>query len=251
MCIPEIPINMKISFCLVFIIVFTVSWASEKADSSRTKLQAYATVSINSNGIASIPAFSLDKPAIIASATLAKGRFSYDPTLAYGFDLRPWFIDNWLHYKIIARPAFDLVAGFNISSFFTQNKPADEIILKGERYFALALTGVYRVSPNSILTFAYWNDRGQEKESLLGHFLCFTGEKSEIPVGKSVLFAAAVQLFYINYTGRNDGLFVSPKIAFSIRNVPLSIFSQATQALNSNISPYPKFRWNLGLSCTF
>ena len=69
-------------------------------------------------------------------------------------------------------------------------------------------------------------------------------------VGKNVLVSAAVQIFYINYDGNNDGLFVSPKISSSIRDVPFSVFFQATQAISSNIEPFPGFRWNIGVSYT-
>lgn len=247
---PETTKNMKISFCLLFFSIFTVSYSSEPADSSKTKLKAGATVSLNSNGIASIPAFSLDKPAIIASVTLAKNRFSYDPTLAYGLDLRPWFIDNWLHYKIIAKPSFELTAGFNISTFGTKYNLPDGSIWEAQRYFAYAMTGVYGFSPNSSLTIAYWNDRGQEKGTLKGHFFSLIGERSDISIGKNVLFTAALQIFYINYDGNNDGLFVSPRVSASLRNAPFSIFFQATQALSSNITPFPGFRWNVGLAHT-
>ena len=112
------------------------------------------------------------------------------------------------------------------------------------------MTGVYKFSQNSSLTFAYWNDRGQEKGTLKGHFFNIVVEKSDINVGKNVLLSATLQLFYINYDGNNDGLFISPKISSSVRDVPFSLFFQATQALESNISPFPGFRWNLGLSYT-
>ncbi len=239
---------MKISFCLVFFSVFTVSYSYEKADSSKTKLKANATISLNSNGIATIPAFSLDKPAIIASITLAKNRFSYDPQLAYGLDLRPWYIDNWLHYKFVDKPYFEFRTGFNISTFFSEYKLEDESIWQGQRYFAIELAVAYKISPNSSLSFAYWNDRGQDNGTLTGHFFNLVGERSEINIGKCVLLSANIQLFYINYEGNNDGLFVSPKISSSVRNVPFSIYFQATQALISNIYPFPGFRWNLGLS---
>ena len=115
-----------------------VSYSQDKADSSRTKLKAYATVSLNSNGIASIPAFSLGEPAVIAGINLIKNRFSYDPVLAYGFNMKPWFIDNWLHYKIIRKPLWELRTGFNISSFFSEYQLDDgKTILEGQRYFAL------------------------------------------------------------------------------------------------------------------
>jgi hypothetical protein len=241
---------MKIPFCLLFLLIFTVSYPQDIADSSKKKMKASASVSLNSNGMASIPAFSLGKPAIIASISLVKNRFSYDPTLAYGFDLRPWFIDNWLNYKIIARPSFKLTAGFNISTFGSKYSLPEGSILEAQRYFAYALTGVFKTSPNSSLTFAYWNDNGQEKGTLKGHFLNLVGERSDISIGKNILLSAAVQLFYINYDGDNDGLFVSPKISSTARNVPFSIFFQATQALSSNISPFPGFRWNIGLAYT-
>jgi hypothetical protein len=64
------------------------------------------------------------------------------------------------------------------------------------------------------------------------------------------LFSADIQIFYINYIGPNDGLFFSPKISASLRNVPFAIFVQPIQALISNISPYPGFRWNLGVAYT-
>ena len=78
-------INMKALFCLVFLSLFNAAYPIEGSDSLNTKkFKAGATFSINSNGIASIPAFSLDKPAVMASLFLGKNRFSYEPTLAYG-----------------------------------------------------------------------------------------------------------------------------------------------------------------------
>ena len=241
---------MKTAIYIVFLSIFTWSYSNEKADSSKTKLKAGGTVSLNSNGIASIPAFSLDKPAILASLTLTKNRFSYEPLLAYGLDLKPWFIDNWLHYKLIVKPAFELRTGFNISTFFSEYKLPDEVILQGQRYFAFELTAVYKLSPKNSLLLAYWNDRGQEKGTIKGHFLNLVAESSEINIGKNIILSAALQLFYINYDGNNDGLFISPKISSSVRSVPFSIFFQAIQTLESNISPFPGFRWNLGISYT-
>lgn len=241
---------MRIAFCFLFIYLFTITWSRESSDSTKTKLKAGATVSLNSNGMASIPAFSLGKPAIIASISLAKNRFSYTPTLAYGFDLRPWFIDNWLNYKIIRKPVFELTAGFNISTFGSKYSLPDGSILEAQRYFAYAMTGVYKFSEKNSLTIAYWNDNGLEKGTLSGHFFNLVGERNDMNIGKNVLFSAALQIFYINYDGNNDGLFVAPKISTSVRNIPFLVFLQATQALNSNISPFPGFRWNIGLSYT-
>jgi hypothetical protein len=241
---------MKLLISLLLIPFSIIASANEIADSVNKKLETSASVSINSNGIASIPAFSLDKPAVIASISLTKNRFSYDPTLAYGLDFRPWYIDNWLHYKIVRRPVFELTAGFNISTFGSRyNFTDEEHVWSTQRYFALSMTGVYKIAPNSTLTLAYWSDNGQDG-GIKGHFINLVGQKSEINLGKKVLLSASLQVFYINYEGNNDGLFVTPSVSTTLRDCPFSLFLMATQAINSNISPFPGFRWNIGLSYT-
>jgi hypothetical protein len=242
---------MRSQIFLLFLFITTLSFSQEKSGSTDRKLKASALASFNTNGISSIPAFSLGKPAIVASASLIKNRFSYDPTLAYGFDLRPWYIDNWVHYKIINRSSFELRGGFNVSSFFTKNESGEEPVLTGERYFAFSMDGTYKFNANTLVSLAYWNDRGQESTSLKGHFIDIIYDQTGIKLGNTLRMAVNVQLFYINYDGNNDGLFVSPKLSAYTEELPFALFVQATQSIQSNIDPWPGFRWNLGLSYTF
>ncbi len=242
---------MRITFFLIFVLAVTNAFSQSIENGRSKKIVASGNISINSNGIASIPAFSLGEPAFISTVSLAKGRFSYSPVLAYGLDLKPWFIDNWLHYKFIARPVFEMRAGFNYSTFFSEKKLPDETILQGQRYFAFALEAFYTFKPKNTLQFAYWNDRGQESGTIKGHFLSVTGERTEIEVAKNILLSAGLQLFYINYTAENDGLFIAPKASASIRNIPLLLYFQGIQTITSNIEPFPEFNWNLGLAFVF
>ena len=239
---------MRFTLCLFCIFIAIDSISQENTVSSKRKLQTTASFSLNSNGMAPVPAFSLDKPAIMASITLVKNRFSYEPVLAYGIDSRPWFIDNWMHYKLIVRPAFELRTGFNPSSYFNEYTPSNEFIWHCQRYFTYELAGMYRFSHSNTLSLLYWNDRGQEKESLKGHYVSLFWDISELKIGKKVQMNLNFQLYYINYDGNNDGLFLSPKILCSARNSPFTLFFQANQALQSNITPFPKFKWNIGIS---
>ena len=239
---------MRISILLLFLCVPVIAHSQEIGGKPKNELEPNLSFSLNSNGFAPIPSFSLDKPALIASVNLGKGRFSYDPTLAYSLELKPWFIDNWLHYKIVARPKFDLRAGMNISTFCSEFTVNDDEFMRAERYFAFAMAGTYKFTPVSALTLDYWNDNGQEKGSLSGHFISLVYDRSEMKLGEKALSGIRVMLFYINYDGDNDGLFVSPTVSFSVRNIPASLFFQATQAIQTNISPQPGFRWNVGIS---
>lgn len=242
---------MRSVFILLFIFVVTNSYSFSKSDSTRSKLTISGNVSINSNGIASIPAFSLDKPALIAAFTLSKKRFSYDPTVSYGFNLRPWIIDNWLHYRIIYRPLFELRTGVDFSMFFSEYKTAEEKILQGQQYLTFEIAAIFKLSPRNAISIMYWNDNGQDPGSIKGSFYNLVYDQSDIHIGKSLLLSANVLFFYIDYTGKNDGLFLSPKIAASLVNLPFSVFLQATQAITSNVEPFPGFRWNVGIAYIF
>jgi hypothetical protein len=238
-------------FFLFSLLMLNQAYSSGQSDSVRNKLKADFNVSLNSNGIASIPAFSLGAPAIIASAGLAKGRFSYDPVLAYGVDMKPWYIDSWLHYKIIDRTSFKFRTGINFSNFFTEVNLSDEVIMKSERYWALELAGMYYFDEKTSLTLMYWRDKGKDPGTISGHFITLIGDKSGMPLGRYLVWGANIQLFYIDYTGNNDGLFVTPKLSVSALAVPITLFLQATQAIVSNVEPFPGFEWNIGVAYTF
>jgi hypothetical protein len=243
---------MKLSISVIFLFISGVMLSQESNGTSKKKLEASCVFSLNSNGISSIPAFSLGDPAIMAAVGLAKGRFSFDPVLAYDLEMKPWFFDSWVHYLIINKPVFKLRTGINFSMYFSDLLlPEDEMVLQGQRYWAFELAGIYNIDPKTSLTVLVWNDRGQDPGTITGIYTSVAFERSEISVGKRVLLAGSLQIFNIAYDGYNDGLFISPRIAVSYKNVPVSVFFQAIQPVTTNISPYPGFKWNLGASYTF
>ena len=237
---------------LILFFLSTLSWAQSPPPDTldKKKLRAEATVSLNSNGIAYIPAFSLDKPAIVGMFSLKKGRFSYDPALSYSLELRPWIIDNWFHYTLMDLPYLEIRAGAVISAFFSEYEAPEGLIHQAQKYLAGELMARYKFSPLSSLSFTYLADRGQDPGTLNGHFYNLQFDRSKVPLGKKGLLGTSLQVFYIDYTGDNDGLFVAGNISISLRKVPFAVFVQAIQALNSNIVPFPEFKWNVGLQYT-
>jgi hypothetical protein len=242
---------MRKTFILPVFLLVVLTCTAQVQDSTRKKFKADASFNLYSNGMNPIPAFSLGKPAVTASVSLTKGRFSYDPGLAYGLDAKPWYIDNWLHYLIINRPVFKLRTGINFSMFFSEKILTNETILQGQRYFTGELAGIFTLTPTTSLSLMYWSDNGQDHGTLTGHFFNFFLEKSDLKLGKLCLMTASLQIFYINYNGPNDGLFVSPKLSVKGNETHFSLFLQANQPMTTNISPYPGFQWTVGLSYTF
>ncbi|MFN8254390.1 MAG: hypothetical protein U0W24_01795 [Bacteroidales bacterium] len=236
---------MKLIKTVLIILLPVIITAQENQDDSIKKIVAGVTISINSNGIAPIPSFSLDKPAIISASSISKGRFSYMPALAIGLNLKPWYIDNWVYYKFIDSKKFNLKAGFNYSLFFGNDTISG---VHGQRYFTGALESVYQPWKSINFYFGYWYDAGQDEGSIQGHYLTFTAEKFGIKLGSQFSLAMSLQIFYLNYTDKNDGLFLTPRLNLTANKIPLSLFFQATQTLQTNISPYPEFKWNIGLA---
>ena len=239
---------MRISIFLFFILIAATVFSQSTDKENAKKLKASGSFSINSNGVASVPAFTLGDPAFITSVSIAKGRFSYDPVLGYGLDLKPWFFDNWLHYKFIARPIFEMRAGFNYSTYFSEYTTPEETVLQGQRYFTFALEAFYTFKPKNSLQFAWWNDRGQEPGTIHGNYLSVAFERTEIEVAKKLLLSANGQLFYINYSDNNDGLFVTAKVSAAVKNIPLLLYFHGIQAITSNFEPFPGFKLNVGLA---
>ena len=236
-------------FILLFPAIPAIS--KEPSDSTKNPLRFSGSISLNSNGIAPIPSFALGKPAISANLSVVKGRFSYDPQLSYGFDFKPWIIDNWFHYKIINASRFELRTGFNISSFFSDYKTPDQTVRQSQRYFTFELAGIRKLSKNRSVGLMLWYDKGVDPGTVEGYFINLVADQSDIRIGKHVSMGINVQAFFVDYTSNNDGFFISPKIAFTTIKIPVFVFYQGIHPLSTNIQPYPSFQWNFGVGYSF
>jgi len=242
---------MKIFSIIIFSTIAIVCYSKEKSDSTRHPLQVSGVISLNSNGIAPVPSFALGAPAITLNLSLRKNWFSYDPQLSYSLDFRPWIIDHWFHFRILNRTKFELRTGFNVSTFFSEYQTPTQFVWQGQKYGTLELAGIYKFSPTSSIGLMGWYDKGFDEGTVTGYFIDIVYDKSDIKLGKHLLFAFNFQLFYIDYTGNSDGFFVSPKLSLTASRFPLSIFFQGIQALSTNISPFPEFQWNIGIGYAF
>jgi len=235
----------------IFCFISTFAFSKEESDTTKHPIKVSGEVSLNSNGIAPIPAFAFGKPTIMGNLNLKKNRFTYNPQLSYGLNFKPWIIDNWFRYRWVDKPRFEMRTSLNFSMFFSEYDTPDGEVWQGQRWIAFELAGMYKFSPTASLSLMAWYDKGVESGTITGWFFNLVADKTDIPIGKHLLMAVNVQTFYINYTDNNDGFFISPKIAFSIRRLPVSIFSQIIQPIITNMDPSPDFQWNIGLGYAF
>jgi hypothetical protein len=223
----------------------------DNSDTTRHPLKVTGTISFNTNGMAPVPAFAYGKPVFSSSISFRKNRFSYDPQYSYGLNIKPWILDNWFHYMIVKQEKFELRTGINVSMFFSKLITPDEEVWRGQRYTTFELAGLYKLPKNRSLGLMFWYDLGLDPGTIKGIFLNFVYQQTDIRIGKQLLFAANVQTFYIDYTGLNDGLFISPTLTLTKKDFPVSIYCQGLQAITSNMSPFPKFQVNFGIGYSF
>jgi hypothetical protein len=238
----------------LFFVLFAYSalaFCREHSDSTRHPLKVTGMISFNTNGMAPVPAFAYGKPVVSSNITFRKNRFSYDPQFSYGLNIKPWILDNWFHYKLVDQPKFELRTGVNISMFFSELKTPDEDVWRGQRYTTFELAGTYKLPKSRSIGLMYWYDMGIDSGTIKGHFINLVLDQSEIALGKQLLLGVNIQIFYIDYTDYNDGLFISPKVSLSTRKLPVSIYCQGLQPVTSNMSPYPSFQYNLGIGYSF
>jgi hypothetical protein len=241
---------MKKVLCLILLFITTFAYSQTETDTAKVPFKFSGTISITNNGTAPIPVFSLGKPAFLANFSIFKKRFSYDPDMAYGFNGKPWYIDNWFHYKLIEQPKFELRTGINANLFFSVYDTPEGEIMKVLRHGSFELASTYKLSSKSSLGLVYWYAKGFDKGTIGGHFINLIANKS-FNLSNQLIFDVTSQFFYTNNTGNMDGLFISGRFALSHTQTHLSLYTQETQTLTSNMTPNPGFKWYYGVAYTF
>lgn len=114
--------------------------------------------------------------------------------------------------------------GINVSMFFSEYIDSNAEIWQGQRYTTFELAETYKFSESGSISFLTWYDKGLDDATISGYFLNHVADKSDISLGKHFLLAVNLQAFYIDFTDKNDGLFISPMISGSSTDLPALIF---------------------------
>lgn len=214
------------------------------------------TISANTNGISPIPAFSLEKPAIVGSLSLRKKRFSYDPETAFSVKGVPWFLNSYFRYRLIEKPRFQfrtgVIWGIGYSYPEVTLNGVSRTIAIAERFFWLELVPKYVISEklalSSIIFIGYNFEPGSVKRI---DYISLIGNITKAGLGKKVYLNFFPQIFYLNLDGATDGFFIAGVLGIGLTKLPLVLSTQFNQTLTTSISPDPGFKWNVGLSYSF
>lgn len=212
-------------------------------------------VLITNNGIDPVPAFALGKPAIMTNLFVRKGHFIYNGQLNYSLDFKPWAVNNWFLWRIpLNEKSYIRVGG--ALSFFHKRDRIDYLTRKNtdiqitNQYLTSEISYWYKLSSNSTVQFIYWQDFGLQWDGLkYGSFISVSGNFNNIPLFNKLRLNLNPNLFYLNNTAPQRGLFFSQISSFSVSPIPLSVFIQTV--IPVQVTPKSDFIWNYGIMFKF
>ena len=138
---------MKVFITALFLISSFL--LSAQTDSTKKVWQFHGNIQVNNNGISPVPAFSLGKPALMATLFIKKGGFTYSPEFNYGADGKPWVVNNWFRYEwrqgnLTYRTGLNFALFFGRETVLRDNKSV--VIARLNQYTALEGGLTYKFS---------------------------------------------------------------------------------------------------------
>ena len=229
-------------YCLLMPILLTctgVRSLAQTADSSKPINHFSGTASITNNGIALVPNFSLEKPAVLFIMSLGGERFSFDPDIRFGLDGKPWTMLFWARYKLVTKSKFRLHTGTHLGLNFRNTPitintiPTENSIAR--RYLAVELAPNYfftkNISAGSYYLYSRGLDNGTTKNT---HFITLNANFSHLALTKDFYLRINPQVFYLYQDGRK-GYYATGLVAMAKNNFPLSVSYLVNKRISGNI----------------
>lgn len=233
--------RMKIYYymLLALLVGYGPNSFSQVADSSKPVKHFSGTASITNNGIALVPNFSMEKPAVLFIMSLGGERFSFDPDIRFGLDGKPWTMLFWARYKILTNRKFRLHTSAHLginyrnTPIIINNISSENSIAR--RYLAAELAPNYYFTKNISAGVYYLYSRGLDPgTSRTNHFLTLNANFAHLPLNKKFYLRFNPQVFYLYQDGR-EGFFATGLVALAKNNFPLSVSYLVNKRLSGNI----------------
>lgn len=242
-------------FLFFILVIISQSCFAQAKDSTKSIIDFSGSVSATTNGISIIPTFSLGKPALITSLSLAKGRFSFEPDLRFSMEGKPWGFVFWFRYKIIDHKKFQMRIGAHpafayVDETITTNG-VEQTHLVAQHYAALELVPNYFFTKNTSIGIYYLYGRGLQNDAIkYTHFLTLNSNFSKVKLSNQFYLGIIPQLYYLSVASE-DGFYCSANITLNKEKFPLSFSLFGNQKIKSGITGSKDFIWNATLMYAF
>lgn len=229
------------------------SFSEVKKDTIPQSAKFSGVIQVTNNGISLVPAFSLDQPALLAFLDVSKKRFSYSPQFSYNYNARPWFMNQWLRYRLVEGKKIDFRTSVGYAFLYKTTEElnagsANEII-KIDRNVISELLLTYKMTSNNSLSLSHLHGTPTSSYGITLDLLTLGATLGGIRLGKQFEMTVSPSVFYLNYTGGNEGVFSTQNIMIKKPKSAFGLSFQATEPLMKRNLVVKDFNWNVALVC--
>jgi hypothetical protein len=242
---------------LLLLVIISLSHLvfSQKADSTKVPCYFGGAVTVTNKGISMVPNLSLGKPAAIFDLSMGKRKLSFEPSLRFALEGKPWSFLFWWRYKLLQTDKFRISLGahpalsFKTYSFLIDEVTEEHMVVR--RYLAGELAPSYYlnkdISIGAYLLYSY----GIEKELVKNNtMISLRAGFSNIRLSDQFYMRFNAQVYYLNMDGI-DGFYSNASIFFRKRNFPVSVSAMVNQPIRTDITAGNEFLWNVSLIYSF
>lgn len=240
---------------LMLSVSISYSYARVNSDTTKVSTVFSGSIQLTNNGISLVPAFSLGDPALVAFFEAKRKRFSYCPQFSFDSEGKPWYMNQWLRYQVIDKRKISYRSSISYSFLY---KPTEEIIdgntvpiIKTDRNILFEQLLVKGLTSKTVLVFAHLYGLSVEKGGIKLNLVTLATSTKGISLSKKVAMDVSPSIFYLTYTGNNEGLFTTQNIGVRHQKYPVSLGFQATEPLWMKNLNVKSFNWALSAIYTF
>jgi len=246
---------IKRLFLLLILINLSHFLFSQKSDSTKVPGHFGGAVTITNKGISIVPNLTLGKPAVIFDLSMGKRKLSFEPSLRFALEGKPWSFLFWWRYKLINTDKFHLNIGahpalsFKTYSFLVDEVSEEHVVVR--RYLAGEFAPSYFVNKNISIGMYYLYSRGIEEELTRNtNLISLRGSFSNIRLSDQFYTGFNPQVYYLNMDDI-DGFYFNSTLTLAKRNFPFSVSAMVNEPIKTNITSGNEFLWNVSLIYSF
>jgi hypothetical protein len=239
------------AFLFFVLLNFTHFALAQKIDSTGSIGHLTSVVSVSTNGISTIPSFTLGKPAVIFDLSIGTRKLSFEPQFRFALEGKPWSFLFWGRYKLLTTQKFQFNIGvhpaLNFRTTTIQSNGASREVIFARRYLAGELSPTYLLAKNFSTGLYYLYSRCLEKDVARNtHFLGLRGNFSNIRITKKYFMRFTPQFYYLK-TDKPDGFYFTSTLTLAKKNFPFSLSSVINKTIQTDIPGGKDFLWNITL----
>lgn len=242
-------------FFMMLLLSVSYSYAHVNSDTTKVKTTFSGFIQVTNNGISLVPAFSLGDPALMAFFEAKRKRFSYCPQFSFDSEGKPWFSNQWLRFQVVDKPNFSYRSSISYSFLY---KPSEEVndglvtpIIKIDRNVLFEQLFVKAVTAKTVVILAHLHGMPTVKNGINLDLVTLGTNTKGIKLAKKIAMDVAPSIFYLTYTGDNEGLFTTENINFKHEKFPITLGFQATEPLWMKNLKVKHFNWAVSLLYAF